>query len=69
MIGVDAVPPLGFSKQPSIVVDHSDISGTNPTASTCDLKLTLPVGLHGTYERFRDSVAFAMLNCHGFGRI
>ena len=67
--GADSIPPLGFERQPTIVVDHDDVTGQYPRASTCDMRLIISVGLQGPYDRFCDKMAFAILNCHGFGRI
>ena len=62
--GLDSVLAMRFHKDLVLAVDHSDVTGTCPRSSTCDLRLVLPVALCGSYEYFRNKMAFAILNCH-----
>ena len=60
--GSDYVPPLGFIPDPTLSFHKKDF----PTASTCSLRLTLP--LHQDYETFKNKVKFGIRNCHSFER-
>lgn len=61
--GAAEIPPLGFPHEATL-----GFSETNPypTASTCDIQLTLP-SKYATYEEFKQYMLYAMLNYGGFG--
>ncbi|XP_028249218.1 uncharacterized protein LOC114442703 isoform X1 [Parambassis ranga] len=67
--GASAVPPIGFSPQPSIEFLHQEHDGGNPfklpIANTCINCLKLP--LHTSYDDFQENMDFALGNTHGFG--
>lgn len=67
--GASAVPPIGFSPQPSIEFLHQEHDGENPSklpiANTCINCLKLP--LHTSYDGFQENMDFALGNTHGFG--
>ena len=63
--GASAIPPLGFSPQPSI--KFTPAAGL-PTASTCTNTLRIP--LHLTeYARFKEAFDLAIRGCQGFGTL
>ncbi|KAI2650691.1 G2/M phase-specific E3 ubiquitin-protein ligase [Labeo rohita] len=68
--GADAIPPIGFSPQPSIEFLHQDDAPSTarllPMANTCINCLKLP--LHISYQAFKESMEFALGNTQGFGR-
>ncbi|XP_061584191.1 G2/M phase-specific E3 ubiquitin-protein ligase-like [Cololabis saira] len=67
--GADAVPPVGFSPQPSIEFLHQEhdagFTSKLPIANTCINCLKLP--LHASYRDFQENMDFALGNTHGFG--
>ncbi|XP_067267092.1 G2/M phase-specific E3 ubiquitin-protein ligase-like [Chanodichthys erythropterus] len=67
--GADAIPPIGFSPQPSVEFLHQDAPSTArllPMANTCINCMKLP--LHVSYQAFKESMEFALGNTQGFGR-
>ena len=63
--GIKELPPVGFSKIPSLSFLHDDPSRF-PKAHTCDCQLLLPT-VHGTYAEFVIDMSFAIRNGYGFG--
>ena len=61
--GALRVPPLGFLPQPSVVFSKET---RFPTANTCANIISLPLG-HESYETFKESMDFTILNSPGFG--
>lgn len=57
-------PPLGFGQPITIRFDGNT---DWPLASTCALQLTLPSKFHNNCSKFKDNIAFALLNHGGFG--
>ena len=55
-------PPLGFGKQPMLLFEDGELA----TASTCDLKIRLPLK-HETYERFKDFFLLSLKGHDGLG--
>ena len=65
--GAPSVPPMGFDRTITIqFID--DKTKTLPTASTCSLKLRLPLSLV-EYEHFKQMMNFAIQNTVGFGQV
>ena len=64
--GADALPPLGFDKEPTIQFfpDRERL----PNASTCIPSLRLPRSLTEYYE-FKDKITLAILGSGGFGNV
>lgn len=62
--GASKVPPLGFSKTPTL-----NFSGDNiyPTASTCALTLTLPTRYREDYESYKRALRVGFKFHGGFG--
>ncbi|XP_056431348.1 G2/M phase-specific E3 ubiquitin-protein ligase-like [Gadus chalcogrammus] len=64
--GSDAVPPIGFSPQPSLEFLHpSGGAAKFPVANTCISCLRLPI--YSTYDCFKTNMDFAIRNTQGFG--
>ncbi|XP_077958481.1 G2/M phase-specific E3 ubiquitin-protein ligase [Gasterosteus aculeatus] len=64
--GSDAVPPIGFSPQPSLEFLHpSGRAQKFPVANTCISCLRLPI--YSTYSCFKSNMDFAIRNTQGFG--
>ncbi|CAL8237081.1 unnamed protein product [Arctogadus glacialis] len=64
--GSDAVPPIGFSLQPSLEFLHpSGGAAKFPVANTCISCLRLPI--YSTYDCFKTNMDFAIRNTQGFG--
>uniref|UniRef100_A0A8D0A291 HECT domain-containing protein n=1 Tax=Sander lucioperca TaxID=283035 RepID=A0A8D0A291_SANLU len=67
--GANAIPPLGFSPQPSVDFLHELPlrQGRHlPTANTCINCLRLPV--LKKFEDFKETMEFALKNTQGFGQ-
>ncbi|KAK2814699.1 hypothetical protein Q5P01_000632 [Channa striata] len=67
--GASVIPPVGFSPQPLVEFLHDQSLSPKlclPMANTCINCLKLP--LLDKYERFRESMDFALGNTQGFGR-
>jgi len=63
--GADRIPPAGFSPRATIVFSKTS---KFPESKTCSNILSLPLGSGtNTYEWFRDTMDFAILNSQGFG--
>ncbi|KAM4528196.1 G2/M phase-specific E3 ubiquitin-protein ligase [Odontesthes bonariensis] len=64
--GSDAVPPIGFSPQPSLEFLHPSGGAEKfPVANTCISCLRLPI--YSTYSGFKSNMDFAIRNTQGFG--
>ena len=62
--GVTSIPPMGFSKEPSINFSEYDVY---PTASTCILQLTLPT-CYDSFTSFKSALDTGFTMHGGFGR-
>ena len=65
--GATTIPPMGFP-QPITVKFIDDRTKKLPTASTCALKLRLPLSL-SNYADFKKWMDMALLNTVGFGQV
>ncbi|CAB3978943.1 G2 M phase-specific E3 ubiquitin- ligase-like [Paramuricea clavata] len=67
--GCERIPPLGLPKRISVKFKHGCIERCRcrPTASTCDLSITLPVHYHDNYSQFKESMDSALIEGKGFG--
>ena len=63
--GCSAVPPMGFEINPEIKFQNSS---PMPTANTCSLTLSLPLGSKD-YDDFRYKMAFGISNAIEFGHV
>ena len=61
--GADAIPPLGFPREPSLVFIHNSLP--LPTASTCALELRIPT-VHTEYSTFKDAMITGVMGHGGF---
>ena len=61
--GSESIPPLGFPHVPVLNFSPQNIY---PTASTCDIQLTLP-DRYDDYEKFKDALTMGFRNHGGFG--
>jgi len=66
--GADRVPPLGFSKRPTVSFNHTNTSKFC-TASTCDLQLRLPTCHGDDYSSFKDAMIMSLKDNDGFGGV
>lgn len=68
--GTDTIPPGGLPKDITVNFRHhcADTCRCRPTASACDISITLPVH-YGNYQDFKESVSSALLEGYGFGFI
>ena len=66
--GADAVPPLGFDKQPTVCFMHNSNSKCS-TSSTCELVLRLPTRHGNNYASFRDAMKMSLQDNDGFGGV
>ena len=64
--GSSEIPPMGFSRKPSIWFE-SDVSRIFPSSSTCGLTLTLP--LLSDINKFQEMMDYAIINSPGFHTI
>ena len=60
--GATSIPLLGFDTEGSVRFLHD--GGKFPTSSTCSMTIRLPIVMD--YEVFKERMAFAILNAHGF---
>lgn len=60
--GADVPPSVGFGRIPVITFTNQ----TLPTADTCYPALYLPT-VHGSYEKFKETMNFSILNSPCFG--
>ena len=60
--GADCEPPLGFSRSPRLTFGDGKLI----TASTCALRLTLPV--LSSYEEFKGNMILSLKGNDGFGK-
>ena len=65
--GADAIPPCGFDPSPTLEFLPSSPSAMYPTANTCSNVLCILI-IHDEYEKFKETIEFAMLNAVGFGQ-
>ena len=61
--GVEREPPLGFSPKPKLLCADEMLA----SASTCSLRLTLPIK-HTSYKCFKQYMILALIGNDGFGR-
>lgn len=61
--GADQPPPLGFSSTPVLLFAEDNILAS---ASTCALRLTLPLA-HKTYDSFKEAMILSIMGHGGFG--
>jgi hypothetical protein len=69
IIGSEHIPPLGLPKQITAKFKHGcqERCRCRPTASTCDLSITLPVHYHNDYNLFKESIDSALIEGIGLG--
>ena len=67
--GCERIPPLGLPKRIAVKFKHGCMEKCKcrPTASTCDLSITLPVHYHDNYNQFKESIDSALIEGKGFG--
>ena len=67
--GCERVLPLGLPKHITVKFKHDCMERCRcrPTASTCDLSVTLPVHYHDNYSEFKESIDSALVEGKGFG--
>ena len=67
--GSEHIPPLGLPKKITAKFKHGcpERCKCQPTASTCDLSITLPVHYHEDYNKFKESIDSALVEGIGFG--
>ena len=61
--GAEKEPPLGFSPKPKLLFADEVLA----SASTCSLRLTLPIK-HTSYESFKQYMILALIGNDGFGK-
>ena len=61
--GAEREPPLGFSPKPHLLFSDDLLA----SASTCSLRLTLPIQ-HSSYESFKEYMILSLIGNDGFGR-
>ncbi|XP_028402261.1 uncharacterized protein LOC114525236 [Dendronephthya gigantea] len=61
--GCEKIPPLGLPKRISVKFKHGCMERCKcrPTASTCDLSITLPVHNYESYIQFKESIDSALI--------
>ena len=65
--GAERIPPLGFEKTPTVTFLHQD--ALFATASTCDLKLRLPIKYGDDRKSFKDAMLMSIKDNDGFGAV
>ena len=65
--GANRVPPLGFDKTPTVM--FLDQNAMFATASTCDLKLRLPVKFGEDIKCFKEAMIMSLKGNDGFGAV
>ena len=65
--GTNQVPPIGFEKVPTVSFLHHDAMFA--TASTCDVKLRLPIKYGDDIERFKQAMIMSLKDNDGFGAV
>ena len=63
--GMPEIPPLGFRPPPTILFQNTSIF---PSANTCSNQLHLPLK-EMTFEEFKYSMTYGIVNTAGFGKI
>lgn len=64
--GTNQVPPLGFERNPTVTFLQQD-TALFATASTCDLKLRLPIKYSDDSEAFKQAMIMSLKDNDGFG--
>lgn len=65
--GTNQIPPLGFGKTPTVsFLRHNDLFAT---ASTCDVRLRLPIKYGDDLEAFKQAMIMSLKDNDGFGAL
>lgn len=62
--GAEIEPPLGYDQKPKLLFSWEKLA----SASTCSLRLTLPLEHYASYESFKDSMVLSLKGHDGFGK-
>ena len=67
--GCKRIPPLGLPKRITVKFKHGCVERCRcrPTASTCDISITLPVHYHDNYSQFKEYITSALIEGKGLG--